>query len=92
VALEAIRGQGNFPGKLRGVHEPTSHHATVSDLLASLRRSIFVREKTGCSPSTAHRLEAYATLIFQSVERCFQITYWEVRANQQPPRNGANVA
>jgi hypothetical protein len=29
--------------------------------------------------SKLHRLEAYATLIFRSVERCFQNTYRQVR-------------
>ena len=35
--------------------------------------------KDACSPWTAHRLEAYATLTFRSVERCFKITCWKVR-------------
>ena len=31
-----------------------------------------------------HRLEAYATLIFRRVERCYEITCREIREPRQP--------
>ena len=51
----------------------------MSDLLVSFRRRNLSAKNRLFSADCTHRLEAYATLIFRSVERCFQNTYRKVR-------------